>query len=320
MSYSTREPQPSIQGLTVVAAPLASGSTRRIVALLIAACVALIVAEPAVAALPAIAPGAWLLLLAGGLLSGFLAGFLGIGGALVTVPTLYAALPGLGVGSEQLPQVVVATALVVMVPTTVAAAWSQHLKGTLDRAWLWRLAPLMAAGAVAGALLASELRGPVLGVMFALQGIYYGVRLISVEPSLDGPRGLSRYAARLPAGVAGPAMSAFCACVGMGGGSMVAPWLMSRGVALRPAVATASALNLSIAFGGTLAFVALSSSHASAAHAHWLAALVIGGLSVLVVPFGVATAHRLRLTSFRLAVGAVNVIGASSLLVQALWH
>ncbi|CAN5293711.1 hypothetical protein BH10PSE17_BH10PSE17_22350 [soil metagenome] len=318
MSYSSS--RESGQAALPAVTAFAPGTTRRIFALLLGAAAIVFSIEPVGAALPAISPTVWLILLAGGLVSGFLAGLLGIGGALITVPTLYAALPGLGVLPGQLPQVVVATALVVMVPTTLVAAVSQNRLGMLDRLWLRRLAPVMAAGSVAGALVATELRGPALGVMFALQGLYYGVRLICVEPSSDGPRGLSRYAARLPAAVAGPSMAAFCACVGMGGGSMVAPWLLSRGVALRSAVATASALNLSIAFGGTLAFALLASGHPATAHAHWFAAIVVGGLGVLVVPIGVATAHRLRLSSYRRAVGAVNIIGAMSLLAQALWH
>ena len=42
----------------------------------------------------------YVLLLAGGLASGLLAGLLGIGGALVTIPVLYAALPALGIDPD----------------------------------------------------------------------------------------------------------------------------------------------------------------------------------------------------------------------------
>ena len=276
----------------------------------------MIIGPPTDAATPA---AAWpvLMLLAAGLLSGYLAGLLGIGGALVTVPVFYLALPHLGVAADALPQVVVASSLLAMVPTTIAAARAHARHGTLDAAWLRKMAPCMALGATIGALLALQLRGPVLALAFAGQALYYGGRLICGHARGGPPTRVARFSASLPTWLAGPPMAGFCACIGMGGGSMVMPFLMARGLPLHSAVATASALNLCIAFGGSFAFatvVVASPASASAAFDCWPVALAIGVLAVVAVPCGVASAQRLPASRLGFLVGVVNIVGAMSLI------
>ncbi|MBC7938261.1 MAG: TSUP family transporter, partial [Chitinophagaceae bacterium] len=73
-----------------------------------------------------------LLLCAGGVLSGLLAGLLGIGGALVTLPVLHLALPRLGIDAALVPATAVATALMAMVPITLMAAWRQRRHRALE--------------------------------------------------------------------------------------------------------------------------------------------------------------------------------------------
>lgn len=260
------------------------------------------------------------LLLLGGLVSGFLAGLLGIGGALVSVPVLYAALPGLGVPADQVPTTAVATALVAMVPTTIVAAWRQHGRGVLDITTLGRMAAPMAAGAVIGALLASQMRGPVLALMFAVQALCYGGRLVAQRSGDVAPQAgrVSRIVGRAPRWMAGPALAAFCACVGMGGGSLVTPYVQQRfGLPFRHAVATASALNLAIALGGSLAFAVMANTTtAGASSAHLPAAMLLAGGAVAAVSLGVATAHRLPTCIFRRAVGVINLVAAATLILQ----
>src|SRR5688500_2024675 len=95
-----------------------------------------------------------LLLCAGGALSGLLAGLLGIGGALVTIPVLYLALPALGIDAMRVPATAVATALMAMVPITLMAAWQQQRHGAIELGWLRRMAGPISFGAACGALLA----------------------------------------------------------------------------------------------------------------------------------------------------------------------
>jgi uncharacterized membrane protein YfcA len=263
--------------------------------------------------------GAIGLLVLGGLVSGFLAGLLGIGGALVTIPVLYLALPRLGVAAADVAHVAVSTSLIAMLPTTLAAGFWHYRAGALHGRWFARLAPGMVAGALCGAVLASQLRGAALALAFAMQSLYYGGRLLRASPASGAaPSRLSRIAQRLPAWLVGPVMAAFCACVGMGGGSMVNPYLHAQGLDLRSSVATSSALNLCIALGGSAVFCGGASFVAAVRGPSWLAALLLGAAAFATVPIGVRLARRIESARFRVLVGAVNVAGGLSLVAHAL--
>ena len=71
-------------------------------------------------------------LIGAGLLAGFLAGLLGIGGGFVVVPALLLLLPAFGIPADLLPKVAVATSLAGMVPTAASAVYAQYRRGALD--------------------------------------------------------------------------------------------------------------------------------------------------------------------------------------------
>ncbi|MBC7939582.1 MAG: sulfite exporter TauE/SafE family protein, partial [Chitinophagaceae bacterium] len=173
----------------------------------------------------------------------------------------------------------------------------------------------MAFGAACGALLAATLNGPVLGLLFALQSCWYGAWLLLSRCGTDARaegRGAWQHYAQLPPWLAAPPMAAFCACVGMGGGSFVTPFLLRQRVPFRNAVATAGALNLCIALGGSAAF-ALSSAGGSGAAACVPAALLLAGGAMASVTFGVSLAHRVPAVVLRRLIGVVNVVSATTL-------
>lgn len=264
------------------------------------------------------------LLVATGLVSGFLSGLLGIGGALVVVPAMYLLLPWLGVPAERVPHVAVGSSLLAMLPTSLAATLAQHRRGGIDTVWLSRLAPGMLVGAAIGALFAMQLRGPALSLLFAAQSYYYGWGLMrSVPPAPDGFRAsVIGLCARAPGWLAGPLVAAFCACAGMGAGSLTAPYMMSKGVTLLRAAATSCALNLCIAVGGGLALglsEGWASPSAAASSVSWQAAAIVGGSAVLCVRQGVALAHRLPVALFRRMLGGVTLLGAAVLTLRTVW-
>jgi uncharacterized membrane protein YfcA len=275
-------------------------------------------------ALPAAQPFVLSILLlgAGGLLSGLLAGLLGIGGALVTIPVLHLALPALGIDPAHVPATAVATALMAMVPITSMAAWRQQQHGAIEFGWLRRMAGPMACGAACGALLAAALNGPVLALMFAVQSCWYGGRLLMDRCGVDAQaarRSIWQRLAQLPPWIAAPPMAAFCACVGMGGGSLVTPFLLRQRIPFRHAVATAGALNLCIALGGSLAF-AVWGGGASRAAACVPAALLLAGGAMASVQLGVSLAHRVPAVVLQRLIGTVNLVSATTLMCQVALH
>ena len=76
-----------------------------------------------------------------GLVAGFAAGLLGVGGGIVTVPVLEYSLRFAGVPEEYRMHVAVATSLAAIIPTSISSARSHHARGAVD----WELARRWAA-------------------------------------------------------------------------------------------------------------------------------------------------------------------------------
>jgi uncharacterized membrane protein YfcA len=112
-----------------------------------------------------------LLLVAVGVLTGMLAGLLGVGGGILLVPFLV-----LAVGLTQ--HKAEATSLLVILPTALAASVALRRRDVGDLPVALALGTVGALGAVAGALLALSLPAGVLRLGFAVLLTVAGLRLI----------------------------------------------------------------------------------------------------------------------------------------------
>jgi len=261
------------------------------------------------------------LLGAAGLLAGLLSGLLGIGGSTIIVPAMVLVLPLLGVDPLRVPHVAIGSSLLAMIPTATLAALAQHRKGALDLGWLRRLGPGTVVGALAGALLALQLRGTLLVLLYAAQAGCYGVSLLRPRTAAAAAGWRGRLAdawGRLSPHTAAPAAAGFCACAGMGAGSMNVPYLLARQVPLLRATATSSALNLALAIAGALAFVAQPLAAGEMPPVCWPAAALVAGAALLSVHAGVALAHRLPVARLRRLLGGVTLVGAGVLVARTL--
>jgi uncharacterized protein len=123
----------------------------------------------------------FLALVAFGVLTGATAGLLGIGGGLLIVPFLTLA--------ADVPQhEAEATSLLVVLPTALAASVVLQRRGVGDLGTALRFGVVGAVGAVAGALLALELSGQTLRLVFAAFVALVGLRLVGDAVLSRGPR------------------------------------------------------------------------------------------------------------------------------------
>ncbi|MGE5714546.1 MAG: sulfite exporter TauE/SafE family protein [Betaproteobacteria bacterium] len=265
----------------------------------------------------------YLQLLATGLLGGFLAGLLGIGGGFVVVPVLMLLLPAFGVASDLVPQVAVATSLAAMVPMACSAVLAQHRRGGLDLAWVKQLAPGAAFGAVVGSQLAAAVHGVWVAAAFAIYVAYFAVRMMRGSATQQAPAGsLALWVGTLPAPAVAVLIGAFSAVAGVGGASMTIPFLLAANVDMKRAVAVSSAVGLVIALAGGASFAmtpqaATALSPALLGLVCWPAALTLAASAVVMAPRGVAASHRLPVRHLKRAFGAVLIFACASSLVKA---
>ena len=238
----------------------------------------------------------WLAYLLLGAIAGTLAGLLGIGGGLVLVAALAWMLPQMGVPHEAAMHVALASAMASIVFTAASSARAHHRRGSV----LWPTVAWMVPGVLLGGWLGSRfaigldgdvLRWCVAGYCFlAAAQLVFGRERLRPDGAPD-PRGPGYTAA-------GVVIGAVSAVVGIGGGSMAVPLLVSRGVAPVRAVGTSSANGIFIGLGSALGYALQAPAGAlelpgAVGYVYLPAACGVAVASVLAAPFGTRLAHRL---------------------------
>lgn len=238
--------------------------------------------------------GGWLAAMAvTGLVAGFVAGLLGVGGGIVIVPVLDIALAAFDVDPSLRMKVAVATSLATIMATSLASARAHHRAGAVDYALLKSWGPVIFVGVVMGTAIAGLVDGQVLTVVFATTALIVAANMVLRANSHklfdDFPNGVVK-------SVLGLLIGTVSAMMGIGGGTLGVPILTIFGKDIRSAVGTASAMGFIIAIPGTVGYVttgwgAEGLPPLSLGYVNFVAVAAIIPLSMLAAPWGAKTAH-----------------------------
>jgi uncharacterized membrane protein YfcA len=250
-----------------------------------------------------------------GLLAGYLAGFLGIGGGFVVVPALTFLFLKDPATAPWAIHMAVATSLSTMLVTSMSSLLAHHRKGAIYWPLVRSMAVGLIAGAILGAAIADFLQGNTLIRIFGLFAILAGLQLI-LGRHRDGEKPLP---GQLSASSAGGFIGFISALIGIGGGAMTVPWLLWHGVQPQKAVATSAACGYPIAVAGSLSFVLLGRGSgmpdAALGYVYLPAFAGIALLGALAAPLGAATVHRLPPRTIRRIFGLfLTLVGTHMLL------
>jgi uncharacterized membrane protein YfcA len=255
-----------------------------------------------------------------GLLTGFLAGLLGIGGGMVMVPFLTLMLGDQGVSPDLAVKMAIATSMATIIFTSVSSVRAHHKKGAVR----WDLVKGLALGIVMGSLVASmgafaALKGAYLALFFALF-----VGFSATQMFLDKKPAPNRQVPGTPGLLgAGGVIGFLSGMVGAGGGFVSVPFMAWCNVAIHNAVATSAALGFPIALANVLGYVVAGQSVANLPdHSFgyvWLPGLVvIASCSVFMAPLGASAAHKLPVKQLKRAFASVLYLLAAYMLYKGL--
>lgn len=253
-----------------------------------------------------------------GALAGVLAGLLGIGGGLVLVSALAWLLPAFGVPADAAMHAALASSLASIVLTASSSARAHHRRGSVLWPTVAWMVPGLLLGGWLGSLVAVALAGEVLRWCVALYCF-----LVAAQMAFGGPRGAPVAAAPAPVGwpmsLAGSAIGAVSAVVGIGGGSLTVPLLVWRGVVPVRAVGTSSACGIFIGLASATGYALNAPAGALPEHAvgyvYLPAAIGVAVASVLAAPLGTRLAHAISGAALRrVFAGFMLLVGASLLL------
>lgn len=227
-----------------------------------------------------------------GVVAGFLAGLLGVGGGSVLVPVLVwafklAALPG-----QWTFRLALGTSMATILFTSVSSVRSHHLHGAVRWDVVKNFIPGILLGTLFGTFLARHVSSGFLVLFFAVFMGAVSFQMISeykpkpgrVLPGKWGQFGVATFI--------GTASS----LVAVGGGALTVPFLAWCNVPFKKSIGTASAMGFPIAVGGTIGFVfngwtAPGLPPGSLGFVYLPALLFTVVASVLVAPFGAKAAH-----------------------------
>ena len=185
-----------------------------------------------------------------GMISGFLAGLLGVGGGIVIVPILSYVLETSGLHSATPIHIAVASSLAIIVPTSVFSARAHYALGNIDKEVIFKLGLFACIGASSGAVIAGMLNNAALKFIFGclaiLIGIIFLIKVIVIR------QGLPSF---VPRALTGIAIGIISSLVGIGGGSLTVPTLLACGWDMRKAVGTSALMGVVIAVPGVISFM-----------------------------------------------------------------
>ncbi len=230
-----------------------------------------------------------------GALSGLLAGLFGIGGGLVIVPVLVSLF---SIQHTMIPEqqmiFAIATSLATIIFTAISSVLAHHRQGNILWVKVVRLTPGIIFGAILGAIIADKINSDNLRFIFISYLIY-----VSLQMALSKKYhfGLIKNIKSLDY-VAGMGIGLLSSILGIGGGTLTVPFLVTCQVPMKNAVAISSASGLPIAFAATISYIILGLQQPqlpewSLGYIYLPAFLGIILSSVLTAPIGAKLANKL---------------------------
>jgi uncharacterized membrane protein YfcA len=261
-----------------------------------------------------------LVMLLTGAVGGLLAGLLGVGGGIIIVPVLDAALSTLGTDPDIRMHVAVATSLATIIPTSLSSSLAHRRKGAVDFDLTRRWAPYILIGAILGSWAASNVDSAVLSLIFGLVALLVaGKMLLPTEGMV-----MSDGAPRGPLGTLPPfAIGGLSTMMGIGGGTLSVPVLTMTNYPIHRAVGTAALFGLFISVPGTLAYMVAGWNDprlpaASLGYVNAIGFAFIAPATVFFAPYGARLAHWMSKRQLSLAFGGFLLIVSCRMLYRAL--
>ena len=184
--------------------------------------------------------------------AGFMAGLLGVGGGIIMVPALYYAFSVLEFDILTRMHLSVGTSLAIIIPTSIISTKTHMEHKAVYFEMVKTFGLLIVLGVFAGTFLAVNLKTPALVLFFAFFSFCVGLFFIFFRDKLmENPKEISK----LIKNISGLLIGFISVPLGIGGGSLMVPFLRTFGYDIRTSIGTAAAVGFLIALTGTTTMI-----------------------------------------------------------------
>ena len=184
--------------------------------------------------------------------AGFMAGLLGVGGGIIMVPALYYAFTVLEFDILTRMHLAVGTSLAIIIPTSIISTRTHMEYDAVDFKMVKSFGIFILIGVIAGTFLAVNLKTPNLVLFFSIFAFIVGLFFIFLrEKLMENPKKISK----LIKNVSGTIIGFISVPLGIGGGSLMVPFMRTFGYDIRKSIGTAAAVGFLIAVSGTITMI-----------------------------------------------------------------
>jgi len=184
--------------------------------------------------------------------AGFMAGLLGVGGGIIMVPALYYAFTVLDFDLATRMHLAVGTSLAIIVPTSIISTKTHMEYDAVDFKMVKSFGLFILIGVIAGTFLAVNLKTPALVLFFAAFAFMVGLFFIFLREKLvENPKTISNFVKN----ISGIIIGFISVPLGIGGGSLMVPFMRTFGYDIRKSIGTAAAVGFLISVSGTVTMI-----------------------------------------------------------------
>jgi uncharacterized membrane protein YfcA len=230
-----------------------------------------------------------------GVVTGFAAGLLGVGGGGILVPMLTSFYLSAQIVPSHAVHLALGTSMASIITTTFSSAFSHYKNHNVDWPHIKVMVPLIIVGAISISFLIPMINTSFLAVFFSLFMFSMSIKLFINKPHTPATK------TRIPPQLAGFGIGSISTLVAIGGAMLIVPYLISRGLEMRRAIGSSAAIGFPIAISGTVGYAInghistaeLANNEAIIGFVHIPSVIIISIFGFIMAPVGVKCSTKL---------------------------
>ena len=252
-----------------------------------------------------------------GALTGLMSGILGIGGGMIIVPALiYIFHHSHDIPLDLEMHAAAGTSLAIMIFTAISAISAHYRKGKILWSVYQRLWPGIIFGTIVGGLLAGVFSTGILKIIFAVFMLLVAIKMLAEVHVERGHLMPGKWITSSVCAFVG----FFSGLFGIGGGTLIIPFLNFCGINARKIPAVSSLCTLAVAMTGTIVFIVTGTNEPgmpsfSSGYIYWPAVIWIAIPSVFFAPIGARLTYTLPVQQLKYGLVVILVLAAIDILI-----
>ncbi|MDR0408010.1 MAG: sulfite exporter TauE/SafE family protein [Campylobacteraceae bacterium] len=259
-------------------------------------------------------------LLSLGLIVGFMAGLLGIGGGGIMVPVLSVIFIYKGINVEKAIPLALGTSMASIVITSFSSMRAHKSKNNVAWNIFKSMAPGVVLGVLTGAFLVSVTNSLVLCIFFSIFMAYISVQLFLNKKPKPTRQLLPKYWLF----GAGGGIGTISALVSIGGGSLTVPFLIWQNIDGKKAIGTSAALGFPLSVTGAFSYMVITgignidTQTLTFGYVYLPAVFFISATSFFTAKLGAKCSQILPISVLKKILGSLNMVLCIKMLVSVI--